>query len=57
MADPPRYPDRGNDTGVESEPGSTRSSLWTKVLIVVFAVLFVVVIILHLLTGGGPGNH
>ena len=57
MTDPPRYPDSGEDTDAGPESESTSTSLWTKVLIAIFALLFLAVIILHLLTGGGPGNH
>jgi hypothetical protein len=55
VTDPPRYPDSGDDTGLESDRESTtRRSLWTKVAIVVFGLLIVLVLILHLATGGGP---
>jgi hypothetical protein len=57
MAEPPRYPDSAKDDTAAPDGESTAGSVWKKVLIVVFAVLFVAVIILHLLSGGGPGNH
>jgi hypothetical protein len=56
MPDPPRYPDSGEDTGAGPEHESGSSSLWTKVLIVIFGLVFLVVVILHLLTGG-PGSR
>jgi hypothetical protein len=55
MTDPPRYPDTGKDSGAESDrEATTAMSLWTKVVIVVFGLLIVLVLILHLATGGGP---
>jgi hypothetical protein len=55
MTDPPRYPDRGDDTGAESDREPTMAmSLWTKVVIIVFGLLIMLVLILHLATGGGP---
>jgi hypothetical protein len=58
MADPPRYPDRGDDADAATDREPTaRTSVWTKVLIAVIGLLFLAVIILHLLSGGGPGNH
>jgi hypothetical protein len=56
MADTPRYQERGQDADAGPERESGASSRWTKVLIVVFGLLFLAVIILHLLTGG-LGNH
>jgi hypothetical protein len=57
MSDPPRYPYGSENSGTGGETESTARSRWTKVIIVIVAVLFLAVIILHLLTGGGPGNH
>jgi hypothetical protein len=55
MTDPPRYPDTGEDSGAESDQEATTAmSRWTKVLIVVFGLLIMLVLILHLATGGGP---
>jgi hypothetical protein len=57
MADPPRYPDRGQDAGAGPDTEKTASSRWTKVIVVIVALLFLAFIILHLVIGGGPGNH
>ena len=47
MADPPPYPDTGDDTGTPR---------WVKILgIIALVVLLLVVIVM--LTGGGPGGH
>jgi len=55
MADPPPYPDTGDDTGVgpdrESTPGIP---LWVKV----FGIVVVLLVVIALVTGlGGPGGH
>jgi hypothetical protein len=55
VTDPPRYPDRGDDSGVEPDPEATTGmSLGTKAVIVVFGLVIALVLILHLATGGGP---
>ncbi len=54
MADPPLYPDRGDDTGASDTESTTSMSLWTKVLIVVFGALVAIALVLHLVLGGGP---
>jgi hypothetical protein len=57
MADRPRYPGSGEDIGAEPDRKSTTHSRWPKALIVVFGLLFLAIILLHLLTGGGPASH
>ena len=60
MADPPAYPDAGNDTGVEpgreSPPGTPR---WVKVFgVIALVVLLLFVILLVTGRGGhGPARH
>jgi hypothetical protein len=56
MADFPSYQERDQDADAGPERESGARSRWTKVLLVVFALLFLAVIVLHLLTGG-LGNH
>jgi len=60
MADPPAYPDTGDDTGVGPDGGSTTGTpRWVKVfgiIAVVVVVLFVVLLVFG--SGGhGPGRH
>jgi len=55
VTEPPRHPDRGDDTSGSADPESTRStSTWTKVLIVVLGLLVVIALVAHLVVGGGP---
>jgi len=61
MADPPRYPDAGDDTGVRPDHGSTTSTpRWVKIFGITALVLVLLVGIM-LLTGvggsHGPGRH
>lgn len=57
MADPPPYPDTGDDTGMGPDGGSTTGTpRWVKVFGIIALVLVVLVGIL-LVTGGGPGGH
>jgi hypothetical protein len=49
MADPPPYPETGDDTG----PGAPR---WVKVLGIIAVVLVLAFVIVHL-TVGGLGDH
>ena len=56
MADPPPYPDTGDDAGVGPAHGSTTGTpRWVKVL-GTFAIVLVVLAGVMLLTGG-PGGH
>ena len=58
MADPPRYPEAGDDTR-RADPESTGTPRWVKVSgIIAFAVILIFVIVM--LVGGGdhgPGRH
>lgn len=57
MADPPPYPDTGDDTGVGTDRGSPPSTpRWVKVFGIIVIVLVLLFVILHL-TGGGFGGH
>jgi hypothetical protein len=60
MADPPAYPDTGNDSRVgpdrDKEPATTGG--WaSKLVIAIVAALVVVIVILHLTGVVGPGAH
>jgi hypothetical protein len=59
VADPPRYPDTGDDPGVGLGRGSTTSTRrWVKVAgIIAIALVLLLFIILHLIAGLGPGLH
>src|SRR6266545_1369228 len=52
VADHPRYPESGDDTGVGPDDESKGLSLWSKVLIVVFGLLVLAALVLHLAAGG-----
>jgi hypothetical protein len=55
VPEPPRYPDCGDDASGSSDSESTRrTSIWTKVLIVVLGLLVVIALVAHLVAGGGP---
>ena len=57
MADPPPYPDTGDDTGVAPDRGSTTSTpRWVYVFGIIAIVLVLLFVIMHL-TGGGLGGH
>jgi len=58
MANPPPYPDSGDDTGVGPDRGSSTSTpRWVKVFVII-AVVVVLLFVILLLTGGhGPGRH
>jgi len=58
MADPPGYPDTGDDASVGPERGSTPGTpRWVKVFVIIVLVL-VVVLVIGLITGrAGPGGH
>ena len=59
MADPPRHPEVGDDTGADADPESTGAPRWVKVsgiVVLALVILFVIVMV----TGGGghgPGRH
>jgi hypothetical protein len=59
LADPPSYPDAGEDTGVRSDRGSaTGTPRWVPVLgIVIAIVLVLLLVVLHLTGVLGPGAH
>jgi hypothetical protein len=59
MADPPSYPDTGDDTGVGSDRGSATSTpRWVPVLgIAIAIVLVLLLVVLHLTGVLGPGAH
>jgi hypothetical protein len=59
MADPPSYPDRGDDTGVAPDRGSATSTpRWVPVLGVGIAIVLVLLLVVLHLTGVlGPGAH
>jgi hypothetical protein len=59
MADPPSYPDTGDDTGVGPDPGSATSTpRWVPVLGIVIAIGVVLLLVFLHLTGVlGPGAH
>jgi hypothetical protein len=55
MADPPRYPNTDNDTGVGPERGSaTGTPRWVKVLGIIVAVLILLFVILIFAGGHDP---
>ncbi len=66
MANPPPYPDTGNDTGVGPGRGSTTTTptypgtpRWVKVSGIVVLVLVLLLVIMLFAGGGrhGPGRH
>lgn len=60
MADPPRYLDAGDDTGVGPDRGSTTGTpRWVKVFGIIGLVLVLLFVIMLFLGGGGhgPGRH
>jgi hypothetical protein len=59
MADPPRYPDTGENTGVERDRGSaTGARRWAPVLGIIIAIALVVLfVVLHLTGTLGPSVH
>jgi hypothetical protein len=61
MADPPRHPDNGDDTGVGPDRGSPSGTpRWVKVFGTIMAVvvlLFVIVLLTRGPGGHGPGRH
>ena len=58
MADLPPYPNKGGDTDVRPDRGSTYSTpRWVKVFGIMFIILIVLFIILHLMGLGFGGLH
>jgi hypothetical protein len=59
VADPPPYPDTGDDTGVGPDRGSaTGTPRWVKVLGISIAIVLVLLfVVLHLTGTRGPGAH
>jgi hypothetical protein len=58
MAEPPPYPEPGDDTGVAPTPGQTGMPRWVKVFIVVAIVLVLALLVSRLLgVEHGPGLH
>ncbi len=58
MADPPSYPDAGEDTGEASRPALTARQRAVRVLLIAAAVAAVaLMIILHATGVLGPGAH
>jgi hypothetical protein len=56
MADPPRHPDIGDDTG--NRGSATGAPGWLRVLGIALAIVLVVlVVVLHLTGTLGPGDH
>ena len=57
MADPPSYPDTGDDTGVGPDRGSTSGTpLWVYVVLGIIAIGLVLLFVVLHLTGGGLGS-
>lgn len=59
MADPPRYPDTGDDAGAapDDEP-TARRSRWVAVLLWIIGIVLVLgLVVLHLTGALGPGAH
>ena len=62
MADSPRYPDTGDDTGADPDREWTGLPRWVW-LVGVIAVLVVLLVVIVILVGGGhtpgppPGGH
>jgi hypothetical protein len=59
MAHPPPYPGSGDDSGTESDRGSTGGApRWVSVVgIIAFVVLVLLMVVLHLTGVIGPGTH
>ena len=55
MADQPRHPDTGGDTGMRRDrEGLPR---WVKVSLTILAVVVLLIVIVMLLFSGGTGGH
>jgi hypothetical protein len=58
MAEPPPYPEPGDDTGAQSTHGSASMPRWVKVFIIVAVVLALGFLVSRLLgVQHGPGLH
>lgn len=59
MADLPRHPGTGDETGMDDDHGATRGiPPWVKVLLVLAVILVLVLLIsMHLMGGGLRGLH
>jgi hypothetical protein len=59
MADPPRHPDTGEDSGVAPDRGpAARRSRWVAVLFWIIGIVLVLAfLVLHLTGALGPGAH
>ncbi|MQB02020.1 MAG: hypothetical protein GEU78_17455 [Actinobacteria bacterium] len=59
MADPPRHPDTGDDTGVEPDSGATTGTpRWQKVVGLIGLLVVLLVAIMLVVGGGhGPARH
>ena len=58
MADPSSYPGTGDDTGVGRDRGPTSSApRWVKVFGIITLILIVLLVIMLLIGGHGPGRH
>jgi hypothetical protein len=58
MAEPPPYPEPGDDTGVRPSRGPTGMPRWVKVFIIVAIVLVLALLVSWLLgLQHGPGLH
>jgi hypothetical protein len=59
MADPPPYPDTGDDTEAEPDRGSaTGTPRWVSVFGIIIAIVLVLLfVVLHLTGTLGPGAH
>jgi hypothetical protein len=58
MADPPRYPDTGDDTGVGPDRGPTTGTpRWVKVSGLIALIVILLFVIVMLVRGPGAGGH
>jgi hypothetical protein len=57
MADPPPYPDTGDDIGGGTREPLTGMPRWVKVFLIVIIALVLLVVIVLLMGGHGPRRH